>query len=264
MRPTVVVAITCLVAVSSACALVLKDPFAASQTRVSAGATLSRTQAVADLEDLFRKVERIHPEPYRFQSREVVDAERRRLIETMPAQLTTSELCLRLSRLLATFNEGHTSTTCNQLVSAEWRRAATASPPETQKVRVFPPYMLLDDQQHLVVEWPMFVPGLESGDRLLRLNGQDADALLAAWAREESHDTEFGRRTAVARTFRVQLALRGIEAPYRVAVAAPGGGAPREVVIQGEPVNHQFNEWPRPSPAVVTPPAARARRKRRR
>src|SRR5688572_26611952 len=30
---------------------------------------------------------------------------------------------------------------------------------------------------------------------------------------------------------------------------------PRELVIQGEPVNYQFNEWPRPSPAVVTPSA---------
>ena len=224
---------------------------------MSAGATLSRTRAVADLEDLFYKVERVHPDPYRFESREVVDAERQRLIDTMPAQLTTIELCLRLSRLLATLNDGHTSITCSRLVSAEWRRAAMTSPPDTQRVRVFPPYMLLDDQQHLVVEWPMFVPGLESGDRLLRLNGQDAAALLAAWSRDESHDTEFGRRTAVARTFRVQLALRGIEAPYRLEVAGPGG-APREVVVQGEPVNYQFSEWPRPSPAAATPLAPSA------
>src|SRR5688572_6886947 len=92
--------------------------------------------------------------------------------------------------------------------------------------------------------FPRTEPVCFRGKNIMRLPASDADALLAAWAREESHDTEFGRRTAVARTFRTQLALRGIEPPYRVDVAGPGGKA-RELVIQGEPVNYQFNEWPR-------------------
>ena len=261
MRLTPVAILVCLhgVAFSSGCtSLVVRDPFADfRKTTSQPGATLSRAQAIADLEGLFRTLERVHPAPYRFHPREVVDAERRRLVDTMPESLDTIEFCLRVSRVLATLDDGHTNVRCDRLMVQEWRQAATASPPETQTVRVFPPYMLVDDQQHLIVQWPMFVPGLESGDRLLRVNGHDAEALLASWSREMSHDTDSGRRAQLARSFRTQLALHRISAPYRIDVSAPGGGV-REVVVQGEPVNYQFSEWPRP-PAALSSPTATTR-----
>ncbi|HKE87632.1 MAG TPA: S41 family peptidase, partial [Vicinamibacterales bacterium] len=260
LTPIAVLACLLVVASSGACSLVIRDPFAAVRNpRSPSGATLSRTQAIADLEAAFRALERVHPAPYRFHSREVVGAERQRLIDSMPESLSTIDLCLRISRLLATLDDGHTGMRCDQLISEEWRRAASASPPASQTLRVFPPYMILDEQQRLVVQWPMFVPQLESGDRLLRVNGQEADALLAAWSRETSHDTEAGRRASVARRFRTQLALRGINAPYRVEMTGPGGSA-RELVIEGEPVNYQFPEWPRPSLDVTSPPATTSTR----
>jgi C-terminal processing protease CtpA/Prc len=86
------------------------------------------------------------------------------------------------------------------------------------------------------------------------VNGQDVDALIAAWTPEVGHDTDAGRRAHLARTFRVQLALHGIHAPYRVEVASPGAAA-RELVIEGEPVNYQFSEWPRPAPPAPAQPA---------
>src|SRR5688572_26611951 len=46
--------------------------------------------------------------------------------------------------------------------------------------------------------FPRTEPVCFRGKNIMRLPASDADALLAAWAREESHDTEFGRRTAVA------------------------------------------------------------------
>ena len=197
---------------------------------------LSRDDALADVETVIRTLERAHADPYRFRSRDVLDAERRRIIDTMPASLTTIELCLRLSRLVATLEDGHTAIPCEQLIIHEWRVAAKAAPPETQTVRMFQPYMRLDDQQHLTVGWPNDAPGVQPGDRLLRVNGLDADALLSTWTRDVSNDTEAGRRAWIARTFRLQLALRGISAPYRITVAAPGA-AERDVVVAGEPVN---------------------------
>jgi hypothetical protein len=225
VRPRIrILAGLCVLLTTHACSsLVIRDPLVGRGTTTSqSGATLSRTQAITDLDGLFRAVERVHPAPYRFQPREAVDAERQRLIDTMPESQTRIEFCLRVSRLLATLDEGHTGVRCDQLIVQEWRRAAMASPPATQTVRTFPPYVLIDDQQHLIVQWPMYVPGLESGDRILRVNGHDLDALLAAWSRETSRDTEAARRALVARTFRAQLALRGISAPYRVEVARPG------------------------------------------
>jgi peptidase S41-like protein len=213
--------------------------------------TFSRAEAIEELNELNRLIDRAHADPYRFRSRDIVDAERRRLIDTMPATLSQAELCLRLSRLLATIDDGHSGISCESLVRQEWQGAAKASPPKTQKVRMFQPAVRLDDQNHLIVRWPDYAPGIQPGDRLLRVNGQDADALLAAWARETSHDTEAGRLAQVARRFRYQLELHGIRAPYQLTVAAPGGPN-REVTVQGEPVNYLWQERPAPAPPPNT------------
>jgi hypothetical protein len=114
--------------------------------------------------------------------------------------------------------------------------------------------MRLDDKNHLIVRWPNYAPGIEAGDRLLRVNGQDADTLLATWAREMSYDTEAGRLAVVARRFRAQLELHGIKAPYQVTVAAPGGPN-RDVTLQGEPVNYVWQERPAPAPNPQPPSA---------
>jgi hypothetical protein len=119
---------------------------------------------------------------------------------------------------------------------------------------MFQPAMRLDDKNHLIVRWPNYAPGIEAGDRLLRVNGQDADTLLATWAREMSYDTEAGRLAVVARRFRAQLELHGIKAPYQVTVAAPGGPN-RDVTLQGEPVNYVWQERPAPAPNPQPPSA---------
>jgi hypothetical protein len=241
---------------SLGCSLVIKDPLAvlAAEHRGSRAVTFSRAEAIEELDTLARMLDRVHPDPYRFHSRDIVDAERRRLIETMPASLSQTDLCLRLSSLLATIDDGHTSMSCDTLVRQEWQKAAKASPPETQTVRMFQPAMRLDDKNHLIVRWPNYAPGIEAGDRLLRVNGQDADTLLARWAREMSYDTEAGRLAVVARRFRAQLELHGIKAPYQVTVAAPGGPN-RDVTLQGEPVNYVWQERPAPAPNPQPPSA---------
>jgi hypothetical protein len=229
----------------------------AGQHRASDTAMFLRAAAIQELDELARLIDRVHPDPYRFHSRDIVDAERRRLIETMPASLSQAELCLRLSRLVAMLDDGHSSMNCERLVLLEWQNAAKAAPPETQKVRMFQPAMRLDDQNHLIVRWHNYAPGIEVGDRVLRINSQEADALLAVWAREESHDTEAGRFAELARRFRVQLELHGIKAPYQLTVAAPGGPN-REVTVQGDPVNYMFQDRPAPPPPPNTqtsPPA---------
>ena len=237
----------CLAAVAAGCGLVIKDPVALLrfEHHASKTPTFSRAEAIAELDTLARLIDRVHADPYRFQSREVVDAERRRLIETMPASLTQRDLCLHLTRLVAVLDDGHSDIDCDSLIRQEWRKAATASPPEKQTLRMFPPDVRLDDQNHVVVQWWNYTPGVFGGDRLLRINGQDVDALVAAWARETAHDTEAGRLAVVARRFRLELELHGIRAPYRVTVAAPDGRT-REATVEGEPVNYMFQ--PRPVP----------------
>ena len=245
-----VAALLCL-GVSAACSVILKDPFGESRNaNARSGANLSREAALEDLDFLMGLLDRAHADPYRFHSRDAVEAERRRVADTMPATVTTRDLCVRVSRVLAVLEDAHTEIACERLVLNDWRLAADAAPAETQRVLRFAPFMRLDDEQHVTVGWHNGAPGLDPGDRVLRINGQDADALLAAWAAAVSHDTEAARRAMVARRFRAYMALHGIEAPYRLTVAPPGGPS-REVTIQGDPVNHQFENTP---PAPVRPP----------
>src|SRR5688572_30449264 len=90
-----IAAVLC-VGISAACSLIIKDPYAAvGNAKAARGDILSREAALEDLEFLIRLVERVHPDPYRFHPRDVVEAERRRVAETMPASLTKSDLCLR-------------------------------------------------------------------------------------------------------------------------------------------------------------------------
>ena len=91
------------------CSLVVKDPIEVLGRGHDPGApTFSRVDAIAELDALAGLIDRVHPDPYRFHPRAIVDAERRRLSETMPASLTRIELCLRLNRLIATMDDGHT------------------------------------------------------------------------------------------------------------------------------------------------------------
>jgi hypothetical protein len=120
---------------------------------------------------------------------------------------------------------------------------------------MFPPDMRLDDQGHLIVAVTNDAPGVLQGDRLLGLDGRDADALLVEWARDVSHDTDAGRRAAVARRFRVHMALHGFDAPYRVTVESDGA-LRRDVTIQGEPVNYLWQGRPTPTPPASSVQAA--------
>ena len=246
------VAILLAFGMSAACSVILKDPFGSfGSVKAKGSNSLSREAALEDLAYLIGLINRAHADPYRFHPREALEAERRRVADTMPASLTTSELCIRLSGVLAVLEDAHTELACERLVMSDWRHAADAAPAETQRVLRFAPFMRLDDEQHVIVSWHNGAPGLDPGDRILRINGQDADALLAAWASGVSHDTAAGRRAMVARRFRAYMAMHGIEAPYRLTVAPPGGGPSRDVTIQGDPVNHQFENTP---PAPVRPP----------
>jgi len=240
------------VGICAACSVILKDPFAAfGRVNANGGERLSREAALEDLDYLTGLLTRAHADPYRFHPRAAVEAERRRVADTMPASLTTSELCVRLSGVLAVLEDAHTGLACESVVMSDWRHAADAAPAETQSVLRFAPFIRLDDEQHVIVSWHNGAPGLDPGDRILRINGQDADALLAVWASLVSHDTAAARRAMVARRFRVYMALHGIAAPYRLTVAPPNGGPSRDVTIQGDPVNHQFEDTP---PAPVRPP----------
>jgi hypothetical protein len=93
--PLIVDSVTALfcAALTAGCGVIVKDLSAAlGNVHAGAGDVLTRDAALEDLELLVRLVERVHPDPYRFHPREALEAERRRVAESMPASLTKRDL----------------------------------------------------------------------------------------------------------------------------------------------------------------------------
>ena len=201
--------------------------------------SISRADATADLDGLFRAIENVHPHPYRIVSKESVQSERQRITAGLPDTMTALELWLRVSPLVASLGDGHTSLNypidpiVEQLVSG-WKASGADSVGDVDKkgstgtaVRFygFPPRILgLDDAGHLVVtSSDGGGTDLRRGERLVSINGRNADALLAEWMRETSGDSQSHRAVAVADDFHNLLPVHSITLPYTVVVTDADG-----------------------------------------
>lgn len=212
-------------------------------------AAVSRADALADIEALFRTIENVHPNPYDIVSREAVQAERKRVEAALPDPVTWQELWFRISPLVASLGDGHTRLNYpgDFVLEQSWVTARETSGGDknelprqagTSVVKVFPPYILgLDDQQHLVVTSEGST-GLRRGDRLLSINGRNADALLAEWVHRTSGDSQSRRAIVVADDFHRLLLVHSMNPPYTVAVA-DADGRERTVAVDGVPLAPQ-------------------------
>jgi len=64
---------------------------------------------------------------------------------------------------------------------------------------------------------------LNRGDRVLEINGRDADSLVRSWMAEFSGESEVYRAVAVADAFRDLLMIHSIGAPFQVKMSGPDG-----------------------------------------
>jgi C-terminal processing protease CtpA/Prc len=209
---------------------------------------LSRADAIADIDALFVALERIHPNPYFARSRELVSADRRQITEALPDSLTRNELWSRLASLVASLGDGHTEVpppiAFLATLAAMYRDGNR--PPEAvkplERIRVFPAAsVLVDADRHLIVTAPTLAEGISRGDRVLRINDQDADRLVADLMRETSGDSDAHRAIALVANLTDLLSVHSVVAPYRLTVAGADGqehtvstdGATMQSVIDG-------------------------------
>ena len=225
----------------SACLIVLFAATIASAiagAQAPAAARISRTDAIADLGALFDAIERIHPAPYANRSRELVAADGRQLGETLPETMTRAEWWTRVARIVATLADGHTEVPPPigflDGIAALYRSGAR--PANTTRVlemiHQFPPGSVAAHDGHLIVTSPTLADGFHRGDRLLSINGTNADQLLVDWTRETSGDSEANQIASVEVRLTDLLAAHGIVSPYRVTIAS-GDGSERTGVADG-------------------------------
>jgi len=139
--------------------------------------------------------------------------------------MSRAEWWTRLAPFIASLGDGHT------LISNPLEEEAEA----LNGMSVFPADVKLDDNRHFIIAVVHGnQTGIERGDRILSVNGRDADSLLSEWTRERSGDSLAGRMTDVADRFKTFLLIHSLQPPYTLRVAS-AEGIDREVTLQGIP-----------------------------
>ena len=197
--------------------LVLGAPFIASCAPIrvppppalpqsAVGSTITRDDAVSDVDVLFRTLEDVHPDLYRSRSRDSVTVDRARVIAALPPSLSRAELWIRLAPVVAALGDGHTSVA---MPREEARRL------QAEGTLVFAPSIAMDDAGRVVVSAVLVrQPDLDGGDRFVSLNGLSADSLVRSWMAETSGESDRFRAAEVTSAFRDFLLIHSIRAPY--------------------------------------------------
>jgi hypothetical protein len=211
----------------------------AGEQAAPAASTVSRADALADLDALFDALERIHPDPYSNRSRQLVDADRRQLAATLPETMAQNEWWRRLAPLVANLEDGHTGLfpTPAFLDAIATMYHGDAPPPKQGdvlgRIRQFPDASVhVDEHRHLIVTSTNLADGVRRGDRIVSINDHDADRLVSDWIQETSGDTAANRRFSTVRSVTDLLAIHSITPPYRLTAVGPDG-AMRTAVVEG-------------------------------
>ena len=210
-------------AVLFACSPFREPPFPPVPPGVT-GRVVTRADAIADLDAMMRMFEDVHPDLYAVWPRDSAASAHARLVAALPDTMSRIEWWKRLAPFVASFGDGHTNV---QYPGEEVRRAQLAG------TLVFPPSVALSADGHLVVAAPIGAgPGVSRDDRIVSINGLDADSLVRAWALGESGESEAYREASVIQSFRDHVLLAGVRAPFSIGVAT-ADNAPRIASVDG-------------------------------
>jgi hypothetical protein len=200
---------------------------------------LSRRDAVADAEFLFRTLEDVHPNLYAHMPKDSVQRMRDRLTGTLGDSISRPELWTRFAVIVASLHDAHTSV---------YQPAEDLAAYRARGGFLAPLNVARDDTGALVLTG--IVRGDTSahrGDRLLAVNAHPADSLLDVFSRQISDERDWQRPRRAAAAFSFMLYLNGVRAPYAVRVRATNGTV-REITYASMPVP------PASTTGAATPP----------
>jgi hypothetical protein len=183
----------------------------------------SRAEVAADLDALFTTFEHVHPDLYSVVPRDSMARRRTAFLAALPDSVRRDELFPELARLVALIGDGHTGV----FGSGDARRRYLAA-----GGRTFPISLDVDEDDALRVAGAIggLPAGIHRGDRLLAINGHDADSLLRDFMLEMSGETTWWRARSAAQSFGGLLWPNHIEAPFTLTVRAVDGSTIAAVV----------------------------------
>ena len=182
-------------------------------------------ELVADERHLFSVLEEVHPDLYATATKTVMDSVRQAWRQSLQEPQTRIEAWWSMAPLVALLGDGHTGLD----VPAEEFKAARQG-----GVLAFPLRLGFDKRGAVRVERVYgSVFDIAPGDRLLRINGLDADSLTQAFLERMSGESVAFRRIQVAKLFRGLLWMADIQPPYRLDVEPAGGGGLVTAMVPG-------------------------------
>lgn len=192
-----------------------KRPYIAPDTLIAP------EQLKEDLAFLFETLEAVHPDLYAALPRDTSIYQQALVAQHLREPLTPAAFYKRVAPLVAALEDGHTALNVPDR-GFQWFREAGGV--------AFPFAVQYHEEAGLTIDvsYADAAP-IASGDRLVRINGQDADSLFLAFQRYFSGKRVAFRNRSTVRNFRRMLWLHGLEAPYEV-VYTPSDGTKEEVI----------------------------------
>jgi len=166
-----------------------------------------------DTDWFFAFLEEIHPEPYRFVSREEMQTRRREMLAGIDRPLLRREFQPRLAELVAALGDGHTSV----YVPYEEFMAA-----EDGAAKAFPIDVAWREGEVVVRRTAVVTPdgALAPGARVLSIAGRPAPEVFRELLEQASGESEAGRVSGAEQQFAVRLWLAGVRAPFSTTFAS--------------------------------------------
>src|SRR5215468_6221839 len=166
----------------------------------------SRAEIAADLDMMFTTFEHVHPDLYTVSGADSLARARAAFVRSLPDSATRDEFYLGFARLVSLIGDGHTTIGSPVQERQEYMKRGG---------RLLPIGFEVDDSNALRITGAIggLPPGIRRGDRLLSVNGRNADSLLQTYMLETSGETARWKARIAAQSYSSSLLMHGLVPP---------------------------------------------------
>jgi len=181
----------------------------------------------SDLKYLITTLEEVHPDLYASISQGIIEQHRKRIEQSLTDSLTRIEFFKLISPLVARFEDGHTGVSIPSKEFIAFRDSGGVA---------FPFTVYYEADAGLMVQ-VSYTDNISSGDRILEINGTQADSLLSVFSSLMSGKRKAFRDNRAARNFRLLLWLHKIDAPYTIRFEKNNPKEIQTILVEGHTRN---------------------------
>jgi len=191
-------------------------------SQVSSEKRFSKQQLVEDLNMLTRTIENVHPNPYHAITKEEFNKLADSIRNSFSDQMTAAEAWPLYSRLIASYNEGHSSIGYPEELQNQIRQ---------DSINIFPILVREFNGEAFIARYDLSADSLiATGDLITKINGQPAKEMMN-YFKSFFGGLDNWKTIQVLRDFAGMLTLHKINSPYKIEYLHDG--KKKEAIING-------------------------------